>query len=266
MAASQDKKPRPSTVDPDEIAHFSAIAAQWWDPHGKFRPLHQLNPLRIAYIRDTLSAHFDRDPLGPKPLAGLKVLDIGCGGGLLCEPMHRLGADITGADAADKNIKTATTHAAEHGLAIDYRTTTAEQLAAAGERFDAILNMEVIEHVANVPIFLDACTTLIKPGGVMLCATLNRTLKSFGLAVIAAEYILGWLPRGTHNWKKFITPTELDTALREAGLSPTARTGMIYNPISGRWSLSRDTDVNYIVRAEKRVSEKPPHPATHKPA
>ena len=252
MTANPNKNPRPSTVDPDEIAHFSAIAAQWWDPHGKFRPLHQLNPIRILYIRDTLCAHFGRDPLGPKPLAGLRILDIGCGGGLLCEPLHRLGADIIGADAADATIKTAATHAAEQGLAIDYRATTAEALAATSERFDAIINMEVVEHVTDVPVFLDACATLIKPGGIMLCATLNRTLKALGLAVIAAEYILGWLPRGTHDWKKFITPAELDTALKEAGLTPTARTGMVYNPISGRWSLSRDMDVNYIIVSEKK--------------
>ena len=246
-----DTKSTARTVDPDEIARFSAIAAEWWDPGGKFRPLHKFNPVRIAFVRDRLAAHFGRDPKAADPLNGLRLLDIGCGGGLLAEPMCRLGADVLGADAAEANIKTASVHADEQGLAIDYRTTTAEALAETGETFDAVLNMEVIEHVADIPAFLNACAALVRPGGMMICATLNRTIKALGLAVIGAEYILGWLPRGTHDWNKFVTPEELEAGLVSAGLKVTDRTGVVYSPLADRWSLSHDMGVNYMMVAGK---------------
>jgi 2-polyprenyl-6-hydroxyphenyl methylase/3-demethylubiquinone-9 3-methyltransferase len=240
-----------STVDEAEVARFSALAAEWWNPHGKFGVLHKVNPVRLAYIRDQAAAHFARDPKGLKPFAGLALLDIGCGGGLLSEPMSRLGFDVVGADASDKNIKTASVHAAEQSLAIDYRATTAEALAEAGERFDVILNMEVIEHVADLNLFVDSCASMLKPGGMMFVATINRTAKAFALAIIGAEYVLGWLPRGTHDWVKFVTPLELDTALTRARLTVTKETGVMFNPLSGKWLLSSDADVNYMVVATK---------------
>jgi 2-polyprenyl-6-hydroxyphenyl methylase/3-demethylubiquinone-9 3-methyltransferase len=207
-----------TTIDADELAKFTAMAEDWWNPHGQFKPLHKFNPTRLAYICDKLCAQFDRDPHADKPLHGLRLLDIGCGGGLLSEPMARLGADVVGADAAQANIKTAALHAEQQGLAIDYRAVTAEQLVAEGETFDAILNMEVIEHVADPQAFMDACGQLMKPDAVMFLATLNRTLKAFALAIIGAEYVLRWLPRGTHEWDKFITPKELENMAEKAGL------------------------------------------------
>jgi len=242
--------PAPS-IDPDDIARFSAIASEWWDPHGKFRPLHKLNPTRLAYIRETVIARFACDPAKNKPFTGLTLLDIGCGGGLLSEPMARLGATVTGADAGEANIKTASVHADEQGLDITYKATSAEELAAEGARFDIILNMEVVEHVADVPAFLGACAKMLKPGGVMICATLNRTIKSFGLAIIGAEYVLGWVPRGTHDWKQFITPAELFKMLEQEGLLVTGETGITFNPLADKWSLSKDLDVNYMMLATK---------------
>ncbi|HEX7774948.1 MAG TPA: bifunctional 2-polyprenyl-6-hydroxyphenol methylase/3-demethylubiquinol 3-O-methyltransferase UbiG [Parvibaculum sp.] len=239
------------TVDPDEIARFQAMAAEWWDPAGKFRPLHKFNPVRLAFIRDRIAARFGRDPKSARPFDGLRLLDIGCGGGLLSEPMCRLGAAVIGADAGEKNIATASIHAEGQGLAIDYRCTTAEALAAAGERFDVILNMEVIEHVADRDAFLKACAAMLKPGGIMFLATLNRTLKAFGLAVVGAEYVLGWLPRGTHDWSKFVTPEEMKRGIAGAGLDAGELTGVAYNPLLDSWSLSRDTGVNYMMLAEK---------------
>ncbi len=239
------------TVDPAEVARFQAMAAEWWDPAGKFRPLHKFNPVRLGFIRDRIVARLGRDPKAHRPLEGLRLLDIGCGGGLLSEPMCRLGATVIGADAGEKNIATAAVHAAGQGLAIDYRCTTAEALAAAGERFDAILNMEVIEHVADRDAFLGACSEMMKPGGIMFLATLNRTLKAFGLAVIGAEYVLRWLPRGTHDWSKFVTPDELKRGLTGAGLDVAELTGVSYNPLLDNWSLSSDIAVNYMVLAEK---------------
>lgn len=238
-----------TTVDDAEIARFSAMAATWWDPHGPFRPLHRFNPVRLGFVRDTLCAHFGRDPKQKKPLEGLRLLDIGCGGGLLSEPLARLGASVTGADAGEANIKTAAVHAKEQGLAIDYRATTAEALAAAEEQFDAILNMEVIEHVADIPAFLAACSTMLKPEGLMICATLNRTLKALGLAIIGAEYILRWLPRGTHDWSKFITPQELERHLDHANMRVIQSSGVTYNPLRDSWRLSGDMDVNYMAVA-----------------
>ena len=240
-----------STVDEAEVARFSALAAEWWNPHGKFGVLHTFNPVRLAYIRDQAAAHFGRDSKGARPFAGLRLLDIGCGGGLLSEPMTRLGFDVLGADASEKNIKTASVHAAEGGLTIDYRATTAEALAEAGERFDVVLNMEVIEHVADLNLFLKSCASMLKPGGLMFVATINRTAKAFALAVVGAEYVLGWLPRGTHDWNKFVKPLELDTALTRAGLEAAHETGVMFNPLSGGWMLAQDMDVNYMVVAKK---------------
>jgi 2-polyprenyl-6-hydroxyphenyl methylase / 3-demethylubiquinone-9 3-methyltransferase len=239
------------SLDAEEVAKFSRLAAEWWDPHGKFAVLHKFNPVRLAYIRDHATARFARDPNGRKPLQALRLLDIGCGGGLLSEPMARLGADVVAIDPSDVNIATASVHAGEAGLAIDYRAATAEDMAAAGERFDVILNMEVIEHVVDPAAFVGVCGRLLKPGGIMFVATLNRTLKSFAFAIIGAEYVLGWLPRGTHHWEKFISPEELEHYLAAAGLKPVDTCGVVYNPLTGAWARSKDTDVNYMMVADK---------------
>ncbi len=252
MAKAETKAAADASVDPAEIAKFSAMAAEWWDADGKFRPLHRLNPTRLGFIRDRLAGHFGRDPLGESPLAGLEILDIGCGGGLLAEPLTRLGARVTGIDAAAQIIEIAGLHAAESGLEIDYRATTAEALAEGGAAFDAVLNMEVVEHVADVEAFMTASAALIKPGGVTIVATLSRTPKSFLLAIVGAEYLLRWLPRGTHDWRRFLRPSELARFLRAAGLEVTEISGLVYNPLTDAWRLSRDTDVNYMVFAVKR--------------
>jgi 2-polyprenyl-6-hydroxyphenyl methylase/3-demethylubiquinone-9 3-methyltransferase len=240
-----------STVDDAEIAKFERLATDWWNPHGKFRPLHKLNPLRIGYIKDRICRHFGRDVKSANALKGLALLDIGCGGGLLCEPMARLGAEITGVDPSPVNIEVASLHARQSGLEIDYRATTAEDIAAAGESFDVVLNMEVVEHVADVGVFIAACSTMVRPGGLMVVATINRTVKALGLAIIGAEYILRWLPRGTHLYDKLVRPGELDSALTAGGLRLIDETGVVYNPLTGRWSLSPDMDVNYMVVAER---------------
>lgn len=243
-----------STVDPAEVAKFEAMAAEWWNPHGKFKPLHMLNPCRLDYITTQIAAEFDRDLTAPQPFAGLRLLDIGCGGGLLAEPMARLGADVVGADAAARNIPVARLHAEQSGLAIDYRHTTAEDMAAAGETFDVVLNMEVVEHVADPLAYLTACQHLLRPGGLMICSTLNRNAKSYLMAIIGAEHVMRWLPKGTHEWKKFITPDELYDLIRRAGLDPVDRKGMVFNPISWSWSLSsRDLSVNYVTASVKRA-------------
>jgi len=242
-----------STIDPAEVAKFEAMAADWWDPQGKFKPLHMLNPCRLDYITTQIAAEFDRDLTRPQPFAGLRLLDIGCGGGLLSEPMARLGASVVGADAAERNIPVAQVHAQQSGLDIDYRHTAAEDLAAAGERFDVVLNMEVVEHVADPQGFLTACHDLLKPGGLMICSTLNRNPKSYAMAVFGAEVVMRWLPRGTHDWAKFITPDELYALLRGAGLDPVDRKGMVFNPVLWRWSLSdRDLSVNYVTASVRR--------------
>ena len=241
----------PTTIDESEVARFSALAAEWWNPHGKFGVLHKFNPVRLAYVRDLAAKHFGRDAKGSRPFARLRLLDIGCGGGLLSEPMARLGFDVVGADASEKNIKTASVHANEQSLAIDYRTTTAEALAEARERFDVILNMEVIEHVADLNLFVASCASMLKPGGLMFVATINRTAKAFALAIIGAEYVLGWLPRGTHDWAKFVTPEELNAALVKGGLALRGETGVMFNPLSGKWMLASDRDVNYMVVAAR---------------
>ena len=240
-----------TTIDQSEVDRFSAMAAEWWDPTGKFRPLHKFNPVRLAYIRDKVAEHFGRDPRSPQPLKGLRLLDIGCGGGLLSEPMARLGFTVLGADPLEKNVKTAAAHAAGSGLNIEYQTTTAEMLESEGARFDLVLNMEVVEHVADLGAFLKTCANLIAPGGCMVVATLNRTLKSLALAKIGAEYVLRWLPPGTHDWNRFVTPAELQHHLEEAGLSVTRVQGVEFDPLRWDWRLSDDTDVNYMVVAEK---------------
>ncbi len=236
-----------TTVDASEIAKFEAMAAEWWDPHGKFKPLHMMNPVRLDYITNQIAAEFDRDLTGPQPFAGLRIMDIGCGGGLLSEPMARLGAEVVGVDAAERNIPVAQTHAAQSGLQIDYRYTTAEAMAAAGERFDVVLNMEVVEHVADPLAYLTACRQLLKPGGLHICSTINRNPKSFAVAILGAEYFMRWLPKGTHDWKKFITPDELFDLIRDAGLEPVDRKGFVFNPVSWVWRVShRDLSVNYV--------------------
>ena len=237
------------SIDPSEVDKFSRIAAEWWNPNGKFGVLHKFNPVRLTYIREHTTAHFARDPHQRRPLEGLSVLDIGCGGGLLCEPLTRLGAAVTGIDPSENNIKTASVHAAEQNLDITYRAMTAEALAEEGKTFDIILNMEVIEHVADPKAFTATSASLLKPGGLMFMATINRTLKSFGLAIIGAEYVLGWLPRGTHQWEKFITPEELTTWLKATGLTPTHQTGIAYNPLTAEWKPVRDMAVNYMLVA-----------------
>jgi 2-polyprenyl-6-hydroxyphenyl methylase/3-demethylubiquinone-9 3-methyltransferase len=240
-----------ATVDAAEVDRFSRLAGEWWDARGKMAVLHTFNPVRLAYIRDAACRHFGRNANHPPCLGSLRILDIGCGGGLLCEPLARLGAGMVGADPSPDNIKAAKLHAAQGGLAIDYRATTAEALAEAGERFDVVLAMEVIEHVADVPLFVRCCAGMIKPGGLMVAATLNRTLKSFALAIVGAEYVLGWLPHGTHRWDKFLRPHELEDAMSRAGLAVTGETGVVYNPLSDQWRLSSDMDVNYMLTAEK---------------
>ncbi len=240
-----------TTVDEAEVNRFSAMAAEWWDPNGKFRPLHKFNPVRLAYIRDQVAARFGRDPLAARPFDGLRFLDIGCGGGLLCEPMARLGATVVGVDPSENNIEVARLHAAQSRVAVDYRVSTAEDLADAGEQFDVILNMEVVEHVADVPLFVARCAEMVRPGGVMFVATINRTLKALGLAIVGAEYVLRWLPRGTHQYGRLVRPGELEQALKAAGMAVADRTGVSYNPLADRWQRTRDMDVNYMVLAEK---------------
>ena len=240
-----------TTVNDAEIAKFTAMAEEWWNPDGKFKPIHKFNPVRLGYIREHLLAQFGRDGSLMRPFEGLSILDVGCGGGLLCEPLARLGATVTGIDAAERNIAVARIHAEQSGLDIDYRATTSEALAAAGERFDMVLNMEVVEHVDNVPLYMKSCADLVKPGGLMLTATLNRTARAYALAIVGAEYVLGWLPKGTHDWKKFLTPEEIRTLITRNGLRVTAETGVVYHPLADEWRRSRDMGVNYMVMAER---------------
>jgi len=246
-----ERQPTGNTIDEGEVAQFSRLAGQWWDPHGPMAALHRLNPARLAYIRDRAAARFDRDPKRLDSLAGLRILDIGCGGGILCEPLARLGAAVVGIDPSPDNIAVAGRHAANAGLSIDYRDTSAEALAQAGEIFDVVLAMEVVEHVADVGLFVASAAAMAKPGGLLFVATLNRTVKSFALAIVGAEYILRWLPRGTHKWDKFVTPNELEIALERSGARIIDETGVIYNLLGDRWQLSADMDVNYMVVAEK---------------
>jgi 2-polyprenyl-6-hydroxyphenyl methylase/3-demethylubiquinone-9 3-methyltransferase len=234
------------TVDQAEINKFQAIAQEWWDPSGKFRPLHKLNPTRLAYIRDQICRHFGRDIAQAQPLSGLRLLDIGCGGGLLSEPMARLGAEVIGVDAAEKNIKVAAVHANKQGLKIEYRATTIEDLAQTKATFDIVINMEVVEHVANVGTFLQCCVEVLKPGGLMVIGTINRTLKAYALAIVGAETVLRWLPHGTHQFKKLVRPEELEEALAGTDIDLSSPVGLSYNPILDRWCLSDDIAVNYM--------------------
>ncbi|HET8727805.1 MAG TPA: bifunctional 2-polyprenyl-6-hydroxyphenol methylase/3-demethylubiquinol 3-O-methyltransferase UbiG [Alphaproteobacteria bacterium] len=240
------------TVDRADIDRFERVAAEWWDPSGPFKPLHRMNPLRVGFIRDRVAAHFGRDPLGRKPLDGLRLVDVGCGGGLLTEPMARLGADASGIDAGAEAVEVARSHAEAAGLAIDYRRLTVEELAASGARFDVVLALEIVEHVADVPTFLEALSAILEPGGAIVMSTLSRTPKSFALAVVGAEYLLRWVPRGTHNWRQFLRPSELAAGLRDGGVDVTTVQGMVLDPLRGVWSLSdRDLDVNYILFGRK---------------
>ncbi|MBO6640105.1 MAG: bifunctional 2-polyprenyl-6-hydroxyphenol methylase/3-demethylubiquinol 3-O-methyltransferase UbiG [Roseitalea sp.] len=242
-----------TTIDQAEVDRFSKLAAEWWNPKGKFKPLHKFNPVRLTYIRDTVCAHFGRDPHAPKPFDGLRLLDIGCGGGLLSEPMARLGADVVGADASETNIEVAKIHAEQSGVTVDYRATTSEALEAAGEMFDIVLNMEVVEHVADVDLFMKSCAAMVRPGGLMFVATINRTAKAWGLAIFGAEYVLGWLPKGTHQYEKLVKPSEIDAALSGTGVEVFDRSGVFYNVLADEWRLSRDMDVNYMVVARRGV-------------
>ena len=238
-----------SSVDPAEIAKFSKLSAEWWDPHGKMAPLHKINPLRLAFIRDAACRKFDRNVRSLNCLSELRVLDIGCGAGLLCEPLARLGAQVIGVDPSESNIAAARLHADKSHVSIDYRCTTLEQMDVR-ERFDIVLAMEVVEHVVDVGAFLDRCASGLKPGGLMVVSTLNRTWKSFALAIVGAEYVLRWLPRGTHQWDKFVTPEELAHHLERNRLGITEQAGVVYSPFADRWSTSSDMDVNYMVVAE----------------
>ncbi|WP_322988901.1 bifunctional 2-polyprenyl-6-hydroxyphenol methylase/3-demethylubiquinol 3-O-methyltransferase UbiG [Hoeflea sp.] len=240
-----------TTIDQGEIERFSAMAAEWWSPTGKFRPLHKFNPVRLSYIRDQVAAHYGRDPKSDQPLAGLRVLDIGCGGGLLSEPMARMGAEVLGADASRTNVEVAAIHAAQTGVDVTYEAVTSEELAARGERFDIVLNMEVVEHVADVDLFLSSCAEMVKPGGLMFIATINRTMKAMALAIVGAEYVLRWLPRGTHQYEKLVQPEEIEAPLLASGLSIIDRTGVFYSPLQDQWKLSRDMDVNYMMLAKR---------------
>ena len=244
-----------ATVDTAEVDRFSRLAGEWWDPRGKMAVLHKFNPVRLAYIRDAVCRQFGRNAGHPPCLDGIRILDIGCGGGILCEPLARLGARVVGADPSPDNINAAALHAERGGLKIDYRLTAVEALAGAGERFDVVLAMEVVEHVADVGLFVRCCAETVRPGGLMIAATLNRTLKSFALAIVGAEYVLRWLPRGTHRWEKFVTPAELEYAMGRAGMQVIGETGVIYNPLTDQWRLSSDMDVNYMLTAEKALAD-----------
>ncbi|MDD9878533.1 MAG: bifunctional 2-polyprenyl-6-hydroxyphenol methylase/3-demethylubiquinol 3-O-methyltransferase UbiG [Magnetovibrio sp.] len=240
-----------STAIPDEIEQFTRLAEKWWDTDGEFRPLHQLNPTRLGYIRDRVSGHFGRDPLGDKPLKGLKVIDVGCGGGLLCEPMCRLGAQVTGIDAGEETVVAARRPAEVPGRASGFRQGRPAGRRHERQRYDGVLNMEVVEHVAERGLFLETSAKLLKPGGAMVLSTLNRTLKSLALAKIGAEYVLRWVPAGTHDWRMFVRPSELARDLEPHGMTVEDLSGMSYNPVNGKWLLSRDLDVNYLMFATK---------------
>ena len=240
-----------TTIEAAEIDRFTAMADEWWDPNGKFKPLHKFNPVRLSYIRNTVINHFGLDETKREPFKGLRFLDIGCGGGLLCEPMARLGADVVGADAGEKNINIAKNHAERMEIDIDYRATTSEALAEAGEQFDVVLNMEVIEHVNDIQLYLESCAALVKPGGIMFVATINRTFKAYALAIVGAEHVLRWLPKGTHTYDKFVTPEEIISILKRNDMQIMERTGVSYHPLEDKWKRSKDMSVNYMLLAEK---------------
>lgn len=244
--------PEAPSVDPAEIAKFQAMAADWWSPTGKFAPLHKFNPVRLGFLREQALAHFGREDTGRQPLAGLRILDVGCGGGLVSEPLARLGAHVTGVDAGLANIKAAMVHAEAHDVSVDYRVGTIEGLiAAGGEKFDLVLALEVVEHVPDAARFLADCAAMLRPGGLMAVATINRTAKAFALAIVGAEHVLRWLPPGTHEWSKFVTPEEARAALVGAGLEVEDAVGVSFNPLTDRWTLGRDAAVNYMMLARR---------------
>lgn len=251
MAQTAHTANQDQTLDPGEVERFSKLAAEWWDPHGKFRPLHQIGPPRLSFIRDHAIAHFHRDPNTLKPFTGLSALDVGCGGGLIAEPLARLGATVTAIDPSERNIAIARNHAAPQGLAIDYRAERVEDVVAKAEQFDIVTCLEVVEHVPDVGAFLDVCAAAVKPGGMMFLSTINRTMKAWALAIVGAEYVLRWLPRGTHQWERFVTPEELTGYTAAAGLVAPQVEGMVYNPLKDAWSRGRDSDVNYLAVAVK---------------
>ncbi|MGE0023086.1 MAG: bifunctional 2-polyprenyl-6-hydroxyphenol methylase/3-demethylubiquinol 3-O-methyltransferase UbiG [Hyphomicrobium sp.] len=244
-------KPGPGNIDPAEVERFQKLAKAWWDPTGKFRPLHQIGPVRLTFIRDELQRHFGREAGGLRPLEGLSVLDVGCGGGLVSEPLARMGARVTGIDPGERNIAIARGHAEPQGLAIDYRIATVEELGAGGEHYDAVACLEVVEHVPDVAAFVEALAGVVRPGGILVLSTINRTAKSYALAIVAAEYVLGWLPRGTHQWERFVTPDEMTRHIAAAGLAPPRYQGFVYYPLRDAWSLADDTGVNYLASAVK---------------
>jgi len=245
-----------ATLDKSEVKRFAALAQEWWDPKGKFAPLHAMNPARLTYIRDRICAHAARDPRSPLSLQGISIADIGCGGGLLCEPLARLGARVTGLDPAEETIRAARAHAQAQGLDITYRAERAERLVELNEKFDVVLTMEVIEHVPDVPTFIAMVAKLVSPSGLIILSTLNRTFKSYALAIIGAEFVLRWLPTGTHQWDRFVTPGELSAAVKNARLEEKDRRGIIFSPLRGEWLLSGDTDVNYVMTARKPSEKK----------
>ncbi|HEX2841509.1 bifunctional 2-polyprenyl-6-hydroxyphenol methylase/3-demethylubiquinol 3-O-methyltransferase UbiG [Hyphomicrobium sp.] len=253
-ASQTQLPPGASNLDPEEVERFQRLAKAWWDPAGKFRPLHQIGPTRLAFIRKELTRHFGLDPAGLRPFRDLRLLDVGCGGGLISEPLTRLGARVTGIDPGEKNVAIARDHAASQVLEIDYRATTIEDLASTGEQYDAVICLEVVEHVPDVGAFVKSCASLVRPGGMLILSTINRTLKSYALAIVAAEYVLGWLPRGTHQWDRFVTPDELARHIADAGLAAPRFEGFVYNPFKDTWSLAPETDVNYLVSAAKPPS------------
>jgi 2-polyprenyl-6-hydroxyphenyl methylase/3-demethylubiquinone-9 3-methyltransferase len=240
-----------TTIDPAEVARFEKIAETWWDPNGPMKVLHRFNPVRLAYVRDEACRRFGRDPRSARSLEGLTILDVGCGGGVLSEPLARLGATVTGLDPAPTNISVARLHAERAGVPVDFRNETVESVVARGETFDIVLAMEVVEHVADVQAFVNACTQAVKPGGCLVMATINRTLRSFASAIVGAEYVLQWLPKGTHEWDRFVTPDELTDAIGKAGFAVNDLTGVGYNPLRDSWSLSQDLSVNYMLLASR---------------
>ena len=242
---------RATTIDQAEVDRFSKLAAEWWNPTGKFKPLHKFNPVRLAYLREQIAMNFSRDLKSTRPFEGLSVLDIGCGGGLICEPMARLGASVMGVDASATNIEVARIHASDSGVEVDYRATTAEALDRGGERFDVVMALEVVEHVADVELFLTSCANMVKPGGLLFVATINRTMKAMAFAIVGAEYVLGWLPKGTHRYSKLVRPEEIEAPVLRAGLSMIDETGVVYHPLADEWRRSKDVDVNYMVLARR---------------